>query len=323
MFFSPDKSRSSVRKEKKSFLKYLGFNIRNNEPSDSDNEGDFEDCIDENITKKNFVTRSKLPEGFSDEVLDLEMKLENEYEQKDVDRLIYLYSQAMEFYEPINKDKYLSFKNRIQKLLVNPKMFNRMKNEQRGRDRCFTDTIRQRPPQLIKINKEAPKCNQGPSKMTSSIAPKKPDQSKSLHISAKMSESVKNMIQDDISAQKASLNKRLVQRKFKGMYNNKLTDEMKSRTTSFDKNMFNDNGFNMTGKFGDLSSINITSEMDSSLTCSTSALANNKSNISSKTATKDDKAFDLYDNNSKSFEDDEKLCEDLANLDFENVKLDA
>lgn len=209
-----------------SFLSYFGFGGKKEKEESEEDEGDYEDDIDEGV-HKNFVVRNKLPDGFADEVLDLELKLEKDCTQADVDRLIYLYSQAMEFYEPVNKDKYLSFKNRIQKLLINPSMFNRMKNDPTGgRERCLTD-INGKRPNIIKIDKEAPKCSQGPSKLTSTLAQKKVNQTKNLHMNIKISESANNMIQDDISAQKANLHKRLVQRKFKGI-NNKMNPDVSS-----------------------------------------------------------------------------------------------
>ena len=263
------------------------------------------------------MTRNKLPDGFADEVLDLELKLEKECTQKDVDKLIYLYSQAMEFYEPVSKDKYLSFKNRIQKLLVNPSVFSRMKSDQPTRERCLTDISGQRPPQLMKVKKESEGCPQGPSKPQTSVAPKKPSQNKNLHLSVKMSESVKNMIQDDFSSQKAALNKRLVQRKFKGI-NSKMNPDMSQ--TANQTMMFGNGSFNETSKFGDLSSI-IGPEMDSNVTCSTSSLANNKSSNSAKIAEKGQDHFQCEEQSDKSFEDDQNLCKDLADLDFENVKL--
>ena len=57
----------------------------------------------------------------------MKIDAKSDFTQADVDRLVYLYSQAMEFYEEKNVYKYASFKERIQKLLVNPLVFNRLK----------------------------------------------------------------------------------------------------------------------------------------------------------------------------------------------------
>lgn len=115
---------------------------------------------------------SQLPNNFAEEVLDLEMKIDSKtnFTQKDIDRLVYLYSQAMEFYEMNNKDKYTLFKERLQKLLVNPIVFSKMKSQDvQTRDRSFTDTTGKRQAGLIKIDKNAPKCALGPSKLSQTL----------------------------------------------------------------------------------------------------------------------------------------------------------
>jgi hypothetical protein len=73
---------------------------------------------EENLIKKVFVSPTHLPFNFAEDVLDLEMKLENgnNVTQKDIDRLVYLYSQGMEYYEEIDKKRYQSFKDRVQKV---------------------------------------------------------------------------------------------------------------------------------------------------------------------------------------------------------------
>lgn len=73
---------------------------------------------EEGLIKKVFVSPTHLPANFAEDVLDLEMKLENgnDVTQKDIDRLVYLYSQGMEYYEEIDKQRYQSFKDRVQKV---------------------------------------------------------------------------------------------------------------------------------------------------------------------------------------------------------------
>lgn len=205
---------------------------------------------------------------------------------------------------------------------MNPSVFSRMKNDQPTRDRCLTDISGQRPPQLMKTKPDVKKCAQGPGKPMGSGIARKPTQNKNLHVSVKMTESVKNMIQDDISAQKAALSKRLVQRKFKGI-NSKMNTDMSKTANLGNRTMMFDNGpLNETTKFGDLSSIILPSEMDSNLTCSTSSMANNKSTVSNKVQDKGDRRFDCSEDSDKSFEDQQNLCNDLADLDFDNVKLE-
>lgn len=81
--------------------------------------------------------------------------------------------------------------------------------------------------------------------------------------------------------------------------------------------LMTDNSMNLTGKFGDLSSIMLPSEFESNLTCSTSTLVNNKSNLSAKVGNKEKNSCSSFD------DEDERLCEDLSNLDFESVKLSS
>ena len=112
------------------------------------------------LINKQFLHPTQLPDNFAEEVLDLEMKIESktDFSRADVDRLVYLYSQAMEFYEEKNVYKYASFKERIQKLLVNPVVFSSMrKQEVNTRERSLTDTGHKRPASLIKIDHNAPK----------------------------------------------------------------------------------------------------------------------------------------------------------------------
>ena len=54
---------------------------------------------------------------------------------KVVDQLIYLYSQAIEYYESIDQDKYKSFYDRLQKFLIRPEVFDVMKVSKPGKCR--------------------------------------------------------------------------------------------------------------------------------------------------------------------------------------------
>lgn len=170
------------------------------------------------------------------------MKIDSKtsFTQKDIDRLVYLYSQALEFYETSNKEKYTMFKERLQKLLVNPNVFSKMKSQElQTRDRSFTDTTGKRQAGLIKIDKNAPKCALGPSKLSKALMLKQSKESakdKKLDMSLRVLETVEkaeeektkiiehyntvcirksSIVHDDISTQKANLQKRLAQRKSK------------------------------------------------------------------------------------------------------------
>jgi len=139
----------SKSQESKSFMNYLGFGKSNKLPLDFDSDGSEEDCNvsdngqDKANIEKVFSHPSRLPSNFAEEVLDLEMEIESSTDitQKSIDRLVYLYSQAMEYYEGVDKVKYQSFKDRIQKLLVNPMVFSTMKKQEPAtRQRSLTAT---------------------------------------------------------------------------------------------------------------------------------------------------------------------------------------
>lgn len=75
-----------------------------------------------------FLHIKQLPDNFAQDVLDLEIKIEQtKFTMEDVDRLIFLYSQAIEHYEGVDNDKYLSFYQRTQRLLNKPAVFEVMK----------------------------------------------------------------------------------------------------------------------------------------------------------------------------------------------------
>lgn len=63
-------------------------------------------------------------QGFADDVLDLEIKIERgKFTIKDIDFLVFLYSQAIEHYEGIDPDKHVSFYQRTQRLMSKPSVF--------------------------------------------------------------------------------------------------------------------------------------------------------------------------------------------------------
>lgn len=60
------------------------------------------------------MERKELPDDFAEEVMENEFAIEEgTFTIENVDRLIYLYSQAMEFYEGEDFDKFTRFKDRI------------------------------------------------------------------------------------------------------------------------------------------------------------------------------------------------------------------
>ena len=77
-----------------------------------------------------FLKRKQLPEGFANEVLDKEMSIDdNNFDVDTVNRLIYLYSQAIEFYEGYDQEKYKSYYQRLQNLVLKPVVHKVMRNE--------------------------------------------------------------------------------------------------------------------------------------------------------------------------------------------------
>ena len=67
----------------------------------------------------------KLPKKFAEQVLELEICIEqNEFNIKQLQRLMVLYSKAVEFYNGKSDDKYLFYHNKIQNLITQPKILN-------------------------------------------------------------------------------------------------------------------------------------------------------------------------------------------------------
>ena len=63
-------------------------------------------------TKKIFMERKCLPDNFAEEVMENEFAIEEgTFTIVNVDRLVYLYSQAMEYYEGYDEDKFVRFKD--------------------------------------------------------------------------------------------------------------------------------------------------------------------------------------------------------------------
>ena len=71
---------------------------------------------------------SSLPENFAEQVLELEMEIERDhFERNSLNRLLLLYSHAVEYYNGINDEKYLFFHERIQNTLVKPNVLAKLK----------------------------------------------------------------------------------------------------------------------------------------------------------------------------------------------------
>ncbi|CDW76160.1 UNKNOWN [Stylonychia lemnae] len=65
----------------------------------------------------------KLPQNFAERVLELEMELESDCSSIDsINNLLYLYSQAVEYYNGMNNDRYQLYADRIQNFLLRPEV---------------------------------------------------------------------------------------------------------------------------------------------------------------------------------------------------------
>eukprot|EP00347_Sterkiella_histriomuscorum_P021984 403332085 len=65
----------------------------------------------------------KLPPNFAERVLELEMELENDCTSIDsINNLLYLYSQAVEYYNGMNNDRFQLYADRIQNFLLKPEV---------------------------------------------------------------------------------------------------------------------------------------------------------------------------------------------------------
>ena len=58
------------------------------------------------------MERNALPDNFAEQVMENEFAIEEgDFSIEHVDKLIYLYSQAMEYYEGIDNNKFSRFKD--------------------------------------------------------------------------------------------------------------------------------------------------------------------------------------------------------------------
>lgn len=69
----------------------------------------------------------ELPEDFAEKVLEIETWIDRgEFTSQDLDDLILLYSQAVEYYNSINNNKASYYANRIQMALMKPHVLEKM-----------------------------------------------------------------------------------------------------------------------------------------------------------------------------------------------------
>ena len=78
------------------------------------------------ITQK----EKKLPKNFANKVLDFELKLDSgRFDLETIDKLMQLYSQAVEFYSGQNDEKYMYFTERIQNTLLRPEILKLIRHQ--------------------------------------------------------------------------------------------------------------------------------------------------------------------------------------------------
>lgn len=80
--------------------------------------------------RKTFTLKSKqLPPDFANQVLNLELQIDHgDFTMGTINDLMLLYSQAVEYYNGMNDEKYTYFESRIQNLLVRPEVLQVMAN---------------------------------------------------------------------------------------------------------------------------------------------------------------------------------------------------
>lgn len=72
----------------------------------------------------------KLPKNFANKVLDFELKIDaGKFDLETIDKLMQLYSQAVEYYAGQNDEKYMYFTERIQNTLMRPEILHLMKDQ--------------------------------------------------------------------------------------------------------------------------------------------------------------------------------------------------
>ena len=78
----------------------------------------------------------KLPKNFANKVLDYELKIDSgRFDIETIDKLMQLYSQAVEYYSGQNDEKYMYFTERIQNTLLRPEILRLMKEQNNSNEK--------------------------------------------------------------------------------------------------------------------------------------------------------------------------------------------
>lgn len=75
-----------------------------------------------NLPKKNIKKNNELPPKFFENIFETEIKLKTEFSMKTLEKLINLYSIAIDFYSTKEDEKYLKFNKNLQILLNSPEI---------------------------------------------------------------------------------------------------------------------------------------------------------------------------------------------------------
>ena len=82
--------------------------------------------------KTTTLKAKSLPPDFADKVLTIELKIDTgDFNMNDIETLMNLYSQAVEFYDGMNDERYVTYESRIQNLLIKPSIATVMANASR------------------------------------------------------------------------------------------------------------------------------------------------------------------------------------------------
>lgn len=181
--------------------------------SAGDNQNTFASKFIEKYQNKGnaeFLETKKLPEGFANEVLDLEMQIEgNSFDIEAVNRLIFLYSQAIEVYEGNDQVRYQNFYKKLQNLVNKPSVHQEMKSKPEEKPKK----------KLQKKVKESFKPKTINSKKMQMdillMQEESAGQNKSMVVNHDKEEQARNkLIESDMRSQSFNLEKRLAARRF-------------------------------------------------------------------------------------------------------------
>lgn len=161
----------------------------------------------------------KLPRKFAEQVLELEMNVEhNVFTIKQIQRLMALYSKAVEFYNGKSDGKYLYYQDKIQNLITQPKVLDMLSSKQASE----TENTKPKKEKAVKTDpktKEVLKKKERQLKMNLHVKNKEIEKSEVKakliedHSSAQDKES--KIIESNLSQQTDNLQRRLEARRLK------------------------------------------------------------------------------------------------------------